>query len=75
MTSINKVLETFMQLDYNSREMLLEILKSRQVEYEREVIASNVRKSKSAFKKGKLKAQSASELINDLNTLLKNEKA
>ncbi len=67
MFTLDKVLDDIMQLDYSTREMLLDILKKRQIEERRKEIAANARKAKSDFKRGKLKARSAKEVIRHLD--------
>lgn len=52
--TIDKVLDEIMQLDFSSREMLIDIVRKRQVEERRKEIARNARKAKAEFKRGKL---------------------
>lgn len=69
MFTIDKVLDEIMQLDFATREMLVDILHKRQIEERRKDIAGNARKARSAFKHGKLKAHTSSEVIRHLNSL------
>lgn len=67
--TVDKALDLIMKLDYFSREMVLEILKSRQVEERRNEISKNARSAKADFVKGKLKATSSAEVITRLSAL------
>ena len=69
MTTINQALDSIMQLDFYSREMLLEILQKRQIEGRRKEFSANKKSAKSAYKKGILKPLSVSEAIESLNAL------
>lgn len=71
MTTINQALDSIMQLDFYSREMLLEILQKRQIEARRKEFSRNIKTAKSAYKKGILKPIIASEAIESLNELWK----
>jgi hypothetical protein len=69
MVTIDSTLTDIMQLDYNSREILLEILQKRQIEARRDEIAKNARKSIKEYHAGKYTPLSADEAINHLNSL------
>jgi len=69
MSTVNSALEEIMQLDYTSREMILEILKKRQIEARREDIAKNARKSIRDYQSGKTSAKSLSETLDYLENL------
>jgi hypothetical protein len=69
MTTINEALDKVMELDFESREMLIEIAQKRQVEERRKEMAHNAKKATSAYKGNKTKAVSASEIITRLNSL------
>ncbi|TQM49370.1 hypothetical protein BDE36_1071 [Arcticibacter tournemirensis] len=58
-----------MQLDYNSREMLLEILQKRQIEARRNDMARAAKKSIKDYHLGKTKPLTVDETIDRLNTL------
>ena len=58
-----------MQLNYASREMLLEILQKRQIEFRRDEMAKNARRSLKEYHSGKLPAFTAEEVIEKLNSL------
>jgi len=66
MFTFDKVLDEIMDLDFSSREMLLEILRKRQIEERRKEIARNARKAQSDFSSGKYKPLTASEAIKQL---------
>lgn len=70
MTTINKALESSMQLDFSGREMLIEILQKRQGEERRKEIAANGKKAKTAFKNKKIQLMTSGELISSLNNLI-----
>ncbi|HEY5327377.1 MAG TPA: hypothetical protein VIJ27_10295 [Mucilaginibacter sp.] len=69
MVTINSTLEDIMQLNYASREMLLEILQKRQIEFRRDEMAKNARRSLKEYHSGKLPAFTAEEVIEKLNSL------
>jgi len=57
-----------MLLDASSREMLLEILQKRQIEERRRLIARNGKHSKRDFKEGKIKSDTAKNIIRRLRS-------
>ena len=69
MFTIDKVLDEIMQLDFSSREMLIDIVRKRQIEEKRAAIARNARKAKKEYKRGKLKPLSSTKLIKHLKAL------
>ncbi|HSV11719.1 MAG TPA: hypothetical protein VLI68_13155 [Hanamia sp.] len=69
MVTLNDTLDSIMQLDSSSREMLLEILEKRQIEERRKEIAKNAEEAKADFKSKKIKATTAANVISILNTL------
>jgi len=69
MVTINSALEDIMQLDFTSREMILDILQKRQIEASRELIATHAKKSLKQYHSGNLKALSLEEALSHLNTL------
>jgi len=69
MATLNSTLEDIMQLDFASREMLLEILQKRQVEARRDDIAKNARKTLKEYRSGDLVPQTAEEVIEKLNSI------
>lgn len=69
MATIDSTLNDFMKLDFNTREMVLEILQKRQIESRRNDMAKSAKKSLKAYQSGKLKVEDAEELIARLNSL------
>ena len=69
MVTINSTLEDIMQLDYASREMLLEILQKRQIESRRDEIAKTAKQTLKEYHSGKILPLSAEEVLKKLNTL------
>jgi hypothetical protein len=69
MVTINSTLEDIMQLDYASREMLLEILQKRQIESRRDEIAKAAKQTLKEYHSGKILPLSAEEVLKKLNTL------
>ena len=51
MNTINETLEKLMELDFESREMIIEITQKRQVEERRKEIAHNAKKSNNCTQK------------------------
>lgn len=70
MITINSTLQDIMQLDYTSREMLLEILQKRQVEERREKMAEDAKLSLNEYQSGNTSGPlTADEIIERLNNL------
>ena len=69
MFTIDKVLDEIMQLDFSSREMLIDIVRKRQIEERRAGIARNARKARTEFKRGKLKPLSSAKIIKRFKAL------
>ena len=69
MVTIDSTLDSIMQLDFTSREMLLEILQKRQIEARRSEIAKNAKQSIKDYKADKLESFDAEILIDKLNKL------
>lgn len=70
MTTFEQVLETVMELPLEQRRMLADIVHTRYVAERRREIAVNAEISLELFRAGKLKSQSAEELIAELRSLL-----
>ncbi|WP_426670639.1 hypothetical protein ACPPVU_05255 [Mucilaginibacter sp. McL0603] len=68
MVTIDSTLENIMQLDFASREMLLEILQKRQIEARRDVMAKNAKQSLKEYHSGKITPLTADEIVKKLNT-------
>ncbi len=73
MTTLDRVLETVMQLSLDQQELLIEILRQRHIEASRDEIAKDAQESIAAFKAGKLKSQSAEAVIAELRHSLHND--
>jgi hypothetical protein len=71
MTTLNEVLDHVMGLPLEQQEMLVQIVRQRTIENRREEIAQAAEASISEFRSGKLKTQTAAEVISDLRLLLK----
>jgi hypothetical protein len=69
MVTIGSTLEDIMQLDYASREMLLEILRKRQIEARRDEMAMAAKQSLKEYHSGKILPLTADEVIEKLNTI------
>ncbi|WP_184545881.1 hypothetical protein [Mucilaginibacter sp. FT3.2] len=69
MVTINSTLDDIMQLDFASRELLLEILQKRQIEARREGIAKTAKRSVKEYRAGHNSPLSADEVIAKLNAL------
>ncbi len=68
MVTFEQVLDNVMQLPLEQREMLIEILQKRHIEQRREEISQNVQDAILEFHTGKLKPQSANEIISQLRS-------
>lgn len=67
--TLKSVLEDIMQLDYTSREMVLNILQKRQIESRRELMGNNAEKSLKEYRTGKIQPLSLEETLNRLHSL------
>nr|WP_017295088.1 hypothetical protein [Geminocystis herdmanii] len=72
MNKLDKVLDEAMELSLEQQEMLVQILKNRISKNRREQIASDALVSLAEFETGKLKIQTASEAIQELQDYLNN---
>lgn len=70
MVTLDQAIETAMQLSAEQRAMLLEILQNRQIEAQRREIAADAQESLVAFRSGRLKAQAAADVIEELRQAL-----
>jgi hypothetical protein len=73
MTTLNEVLDAVMGLPAEQQEMLVQIVRQRTIENRREEIAQAVEVSIDEFRSGKLKAQSADEVISNLRLLIETD--
>lgn len=69
MITLDKTLDDIMKLDFSSREMLLDILRNRVVEEKRKQIQAEAKQAQSLYRKGKLKKESAAQLIARLKSI------
>jgi hypothetical protein len=69
MATLDSTLSDIMQLDYASREMLLEILQKRQIEERRDEIAKTAKHTLKEYHSGKITPLSAEEAVKRLDTL------
>lgn len=67
MFTIDETLDTIMQMNISSREMLLEILQKRMIEERRQEIAMNGKQAKADYKSGKILPSEAAGTIQALN--------
>jgi hypothetical protein len=67
------VVETVMQLPYDQREMLVDLIYHRHIELRRQEIARNAQVSLSEFHAGRLQAQSSQDVIAALHQALDEE--
>lgn len=65
--TLDQAIDTALQLPLEQREMLVDILRNRQIEARRQEIATEARQSTIAFRAGNLKAQSAEDAIAELH--------
>ena len=70
--TLDQAIDTAMQLSLEQREMLVDILRSRQIEARREEIAAAARESIAEYRAGTLEARSADEIIAELRRSLEN---
>ncbi len=68
--TLDQAIDTALQLPAEQQVMLVDILRSRQIEARRMEIAADARASIAAFRAGKLKVYSAEELIAELHQSL-----
>lgn len=68
--TLDQAIDTALQLPTDQQEMLVDILRSRQIEARRQEIAADARTSIAAFRAGKLKTYTAEELIAELHQSL-----
>lgn len=64
--TLDYAIDTAMQLPPEQQEMLMEILRKRQIEARRQEIARDAQESLAAFHARQLKGQTAAEIIDEL---------
>jgi hypothetical protein len=69
MITIDSALNEIMQLDFQSREMLIEILQKRQIEDRRTKINDSAKQSLKDYQDGKIKPMSAADTLKKLDSL------
>ena len=69
-TTLDQALDLAMQLPPEQQDMLLEILRRRQIESRREEIARDAQASLAEYRAGGLQPQSAKEAVADLHKTL-----
>ncbi len=70
MVTLDKTLDAAMQLPPEQREMLVEILRKRQIEERRKEIAENAREAKQDLDAGKISPKPVEKIIKELNESL-----
>lgn len=70
MTTLTEALEIIEQLPDEQQEMLIKIIRNRQIEKRRDEISQNARESLAAYRAGQLHPQSAESAISQLQTTL-----
>lgn len=65
--TLDYALDVAMELSEEQQEMLIEIIRRRQVDARRQEIADDAKASLDAFRRGKLKPQSAEAIIRELH--------
>lgn len=71
--TLDKALETAMQLPPEQQGMLLDILQRRRIEARRREIADDAAESLQAFRSGQLKPQPIDSILEELHSSLENE--
>jgi hypothetical protein len=69
--TLDQAIDLAMQLPLEQREMLLQIIRQRDIELRRDEIAKDARTSIGAYRAGKLKAQSVDQVMQELRQTLK----
>ena len=68
--TLNQAIDTVMQLSFEQREMLLDIIHRRHIESRRQEIAQDAQESIANFQTGKLKPQPVNKIIAELRQSL-----
>lgn len=68
--SLDEALETVMQLPPEQQEMLIDIVRHRQIERRRQEIAADAQQLLAAYQAGEYKSQSAIQVIRELRLSL-----
>jgi hypothetical protein len=70
MTTLDRVLDAVMELDRDQQDMLIDILRRRQIEDRRTQIAEAAREARAAYHAGELHPETADDLIRRLQASL-----
>jgi hypothetical protein len=70
MVTLDQALDAAMRLPPDQQEILIQLLRNRRIESQREEIAQNAQLSIAAFHSGQLKPQTAEEVISELRQSL-----
>ena len=73
MSNLDRVLDEAMNLPLEQREMLIQILQRRMIEQRRDEIAQDAQLSLAEFREGKLRIQTATEAISELQNFSQHE--
>ncbi|GAB4441467.1 MAG: hypothetical protein Kow0031_23490 [Anaerolineae bacterium] len=68
--TLDQAIDTVMQLSIEQREMLIEIIRSRDIEARRKEMAEEARESIAAYRAGEFKSQPLEEILDDLRNSL-----
>ena len=71
--TFEQVVDSVMELSAEQQEMLMDLIKRRYIERRRREIAQNAQESLQAFRDGRLRAQSARDVIRELQQALDDE--
>jgi len=71
--TLDQAIDMAMQLPLEQREMLLQIIRRRDIELRRHEIAKDARASIAAYRAGKINAQSADRVIQELRKTLEDK--
>jgi len=71
--TLDQAIDIAMQLPLDQRELLLDIIRRRDIEARREEIAKDAEASLAAFRAGELKPQPVDEIIQELRLALEDE--
>jgi hypothetical protein len=71
--TLNDVIETAMKLPAEQRDMLVEILRSRQIAAHRQEIAVDAAESVAEFRAGRLSSQPLDEILAELHRAIEDE--
>ena len=67
-STVNSIIEEFIQLPLDDKEYTLEVIKKQMIEAKREAIAKRARSAMASFRKKTIKSGSLKELYKDLES-------